>query len=131
MRNILILGAGRSASSLIRYLQNKSESENLHLTIADISLELAQRKTNKHSQSTAISLDIFDENQRKNAIEKADIVVSMPFTSTSLIGNAYSVPSVYYDPFFIISKQDRGANGLPLLSGKDELRQWIKSLKHK
>ena len=77
MRNILILGAGRSASSLIRYLQNKSELENLHLTIADISLELAQRKTNNHSQSTAISLDIFDENQRKNAIEKADIVVSM------------------------------------------------------
>ena len=72
-----ILGAGRSASSLIRYLQNKSESENLHLTIADISLELAQRKTNNHKNSTAIPLDIFDENQRKNAIEKADIVVSM------------------------------------------------------
>ena len=77
MRNILILGAGRSASSLISYLQNKSESENLHLTIADISLELAQRKTNNHKQSTAIALDIFDENQRKKAIEKADIVVSM------------------------------------------------------
>ena len=77
MRNILILGAGRSASSLISYLQNKSESENLHLTIADISLELAQRKTNNHKQSTAIALDIFDENQRKNAIEKADIVISM------------------------------------------------------
>lgn len=77
MRNILILGAGRSASSLISYLQNKSESENLHLTIADISLELAQRKTNNHKQSSAIALDIFDENQRKNAIEKADIVISM------------------------------------------------------
>lgn len=77
MRNILILGAGRSASSLINYLQNKSESENLHLIIADISLELAQRKTNNHSQSSAILLDIFDENQRKNAIEKADIVISM------------------------------------------------------
>ena len=77
MRKILILGAGRSASSLISYLQNKSESENLHLTIADISLELAQRKTNNHKHSTAIALDIFDENQRKNAIEKADIVISM------------------------------------------------------
>ena len=62
MRNILILGAGRSASSLISYLQYKSESENLHLTIADISLELAQRKTNNHKQSTAIALDIFYEN---------------------------------------------------------------------
>jgi saccharopine dehydrogenase-like NADP-dependent oxidoreductase len=77
MRNILILGAGRSASSLIKYLQDKSVTENLHLTIADISLKSAQQKTNNHSSSTAIALDIFDENQRKKIIEKADIVISM------------------------------------------------------
>jgi saccharopine dehydrogenase-like NADP-dependent oxidoreductase len=45
MRNILIIGAGRSASSLIEYLLNKAESENLHITIADLSAELAMRKT--------------------------------------------------------------------------------------
>ena len=44
MRNILIIGAGRSASSLIQYLLKKSRQENLHLTIADLSLELAQKK---------------------------------------------------------------------------------------
>jgi pyrroline-5-carboxylate reductase len=44
MRNILIIGAGRSASSLIKYLLEKSDAENLHLTIGDLSLELAQRK---------------------------------------------------------------------------------------
>ena len=37
MRNILIIGAGRSASSLIHYLLDKSVAENLHLTIGDIS----------------------------------------------------------------------------------------------
>ena len=77
MRHILIIGAGRSASSLINYLQDKSEQEQLHLTIADISLELSLRKTNNHKHSTAIALDIFDENQRKKAIQKADIVISM------------------------------------------------------
>jgi len=45
MRHILIIGAGRSASSLIKYLLDKSDSEDLHLTIADLSLELAQNKT--------------------------------------------------------------------------------------
>ena len=77
MRNVLIIGAGRSASSLIKYLLDKSESENLHLTIGDLSLELAQRKTKNHKNATAIALDIFDANQRKAEIQKADIVISM------------------------------------------------------
>ena len=77
MRTILIIGAGRSASSLIRYLLDKSEKENLHLVIGDLSLALAQKKTNNHSNATAIALDIFDSDQRQKAIQIADIVISM------------------------------------------------------
>ena len=77
MRNILIIGAGRSASSLIQYLLNKSVAENLHLTIGDLSLELAQRKTQNHPNATAIALDIFNDLQRQTEIQKADIVISM------------------------------------------------------
>ncbi|RTY85476.1 saccharopine dehydrogenase family protein [Flavobacterium sp. RSP15] len=77
MRTILIIGAGRSASSLIQYLLDKSEKERLHLVIGDLSLALAQRKTNNHKNATAISLDIYDNEQRKKAIENADIVISM------------------------------------------------------
>lgn len=77
MRNILIIGAGRSASSLIQYLLNKSEVENLHITIGDLSLELAERKTKNHPNATAIALDIFNQTQRQTEIQKADIVISM------------------------------------------------------
>ncbi|WP_298118514.1 saccharopine dehydrogenase C-terminal domain-containing protein [Flavobacterium sp.] len=77
MRNILIIGAGRSASSLIQYLLNKSVEQNLHITIGDLSLELAQRKTNNHPNATAIQLDINNETQRHAEIQKADIVISM------------------------------------------------------
>ena len=77
MRTVLIIGAGRSASSLIQYLLNKSVEEDLHLIIGDLLLESAQKKTNNHPNATAISLDIFDQNQRKEAIQKADIVISM------------------------------------------------------
>jgi saccharopine dehydrogenase-like NADP-dependent oxidoreductase len=77
MRTILIIGAGRSASSLIQYLLEKSEVENLHLIIADLSLSLAQKKTNNHPNATPIALDIFDENQRQSAVQKATIVISM------------------------------------------------------
>ena len=77
MRNILIIGAGKSASTLIQYLLNKSDAENLHLTIGDLSLALAQKKTHNHKNATAIAFDVFNETQRKTEIEKADIVISM------------------------------------------------------
>jgi len=77
MRRILIIGAGRSASSLIRYLLSKSESENLHLIVADLSLALAEKKIHQNPNATAIALDIFNTEERKAAIENASIVISM------------------------------------------------------
>jgi len=77
MRNILIIGAGRSSSSLIQYLLKKSDEENLHITIGDLSLEVAQKNTKNHKNASPIVLDIFDAQQRGIEIQKADIVISM------------------------------------------------------
>lgn len=77
MKNILIIGAGRSASSLIKYLLDKSDAEKLHITIADMSEELAKKKANGHPNATIVVLDIFDEIARRVAIKNSDIVVSM------------------------------------------------------
>ena len=77
MQNILIIGAGKSSSSLITYLLEKSDSENLHITVADFSLELASSKIQHHKNGTAISFDIFNEVERSKAIKNASIVVSM------------------------------------------------------
>lgn len=77
MRKILIIGAGRSASSLIKYLLDKSEAENLLLTIADLSEALANKKTGNHKNARAISFDVCNDEQRKQEIQQADIVISM------------------------------------------------------
>ncbi len=77
MTNILIIGAGKSSASLIKYLLDRSISENLHIYIGDISLENAQKIINSHTNATAFILDIFSEKQRKKAVENADIVISM------------------------------------------------------
>ena len=77
MRHVLIIGAGRSASSLIRYLLSKSNEENLHITVADLSLSLAEAKTHNHPNATPLALNIFDTDERRNAIESASIVISM------------------------------------------------------
>ncbi len=77
MKNILIIGAGRSASTLIRYLLNKSEEENLFLTVGDLSIEAAEKLTEGHNNSKVITLDVFDEAQRKEAVQNSDLVISM------------------------------------------------------
>ena len=70
MKNILLIGAGRSASTLIKYLLDNSGKENWKITVADISVELAKQKTNNHSNAHAIALDINNEEQRVNEIGK-------------------------------------------------------------
>ena len=77
MRNILIIGAGRSATSLIKYLLDKSETEKLALTIGDLSLENAQKLAGDHPNATAIKLDIFNEEERRKTVKEADLVISM------------------------------------------------------
>ncbi|UNY99491.1 saccharopine dehydrogenase NADP-binding domain-containing protein [Zhouia spongiae] len=77
MRNILIIGAGKSISFLVRYLLEKSEKENLFLTIADIQLENARVLVRDASNVELLKLDIFNESELKTAIEKATIVISM------------------------------------------------------
>ena len=77
MRNILVIGAGKSTSYLIKYFLDKSESENLHITIGDISSKNAKKLIGDHKNANAIALDVFDKVSRSNAINTADIVVSM------------------------------------------------------
>ena len=76
-RKILIFGAGKSASFLIKYLLDKSAQENLEIIIADISLENAQKLAQDHVRSKIVQLDILNTKERKAEIEKSDIVVSM------------------------------------------------------
>jgi len=77
MRNILIIGAGKSSSSLIKYLLDKSSEENLHLVVGDLSIEDINKRIQKHQNLTIIQLDVFNKTQRESAIKKADIVIPM------------------------------------------------------
>lgn len=77
MKNILILGAGLSASSLIRYLLDNSASNGWHLNIVDQDISLAQKKIGNSPHGTALSFNALDPIERKPWIEKADLVISM------------------------------------------------------
>lgn len=77
MRNILIVGAGKSTGVLINYLLKKAESENLFITIGDLIKENAEKVAGNHSHSKAIHLDIFKKEEREQAVQAADLVISM------------------------------------------------------
>lgn len=77
MRKILIIGAGKSASYLIKYLLDKSEVEKLHITIGDLNVENAKKLVDNHANTEVIHLDVFNEESRTIAVKNADIVVSM------------------------------------------------------
>jgi saccharopine dehydrogenase (NAD+, L-glutamate forming) len=77
MRKILIIGAGKSTSSLVRYLNEKSSTHNVQITIADKNLEQAQKIAKGYDKVEVRSLDIFNTSDRENAVKSADIVVSM------------------------------------------------------
>lgn len=77
MRKILVIGAGKSASFLIKYLLDKSTEENLHIIVGDINIQNARQLINNHENGQAINLDVFSSHSRHDAIENADIVISM------------------------------------------------------
>ena len=77
MRKILIIGAGKSASYLVKYFLDKSISEKLDITIGDLDLSNAKKWIKNNENARTLKLDIFNEQDRKNAIGNSDIVVSM------------------------------------------------------
>ncbi|MDA9552755.1 saccharopine dehydrogenase NADP-binding domain-containing protein [Flavobacteriaceae bacterium] len=77
MRNILVIGAGKSTSYLIKYFIDKADTENLHLTIGDIDVQKAKEITGNNPNVDVIFLDVFDKESRGNAVKNSDIVVSM------------------------------------------------------
>ena len=77
MKKILVIGAGRSAVTLIKYLLDNSVANNWQVTVADFSIELAEKAVGNHENGKAIFFNVTDDKQRENEIINADIVISM------------------------------------------------------
>ena len=77
MKEILVIGAGRSAVTLIDYLLKESLNQNWTVTIADYNLNLAKAVSSNHQNSRPIFFDINNKKQREREINQSDIVVSM------------------------------------------------------
>jgi saccharopine dehydrogenase-like NADP-dependent oxidoreductase len=77
MKQILLFGAGKSATVLIDYLLENAATGNWELTVIDANIELAKSKINNSPYGFAFSFDIMDKEKRAEQISKTDIVISM------------------------------------------------------
>jgi saccharopine dehydrogenase-like NADP-dependent oxidoreductase len=77
MTNILVFGAGKSSSYLIRYLLEHASKYFWQVTVADANINAALERIGDHSFGTATQLDIHEDILRKRLIDNADIVISM------------------------------------------------------
>jgi len=77
MTNILVFGAGKSSSYLIKYLLDFAPKYYWQVTVADSNLNAALAKIGDHSFGTAVQLDIHEELLRKRQISNADLVISL------------------------------------------------------
>jgi saccharopine dehydrogenase-like NADP-dependent oxidoreductase len=74
---ILVLGAGKSATSLIEYLQKKAVENNWYIVLADGDKNVAENKWNNAENGHAIGFNIEDGVLRNEYIKEATVVVSM------------------------------------------------------
>jgi saccharopine dehydrogenase-like NADP-dependent oxidoreductase len=77
MKRILVIGAGRSSSSLIQYLLQNAEQENWHIIVADLDVNLAQSKIKSSNRAEAIVFDASNHDSVSQRIAECDLVISM------------------------------------------------------
>ncbi|ALD21060.1 saccharopine dehydrogenase family protein [Hymenobacter sp. DG25A] len=123
MTRILLLGAGRSASSLIQYLLRYAPLENWQVSIADVNPAHLDPVLATHSAyAQAISFDVAEVEQLDVLVPAADIVISMlPALFHPLVAQAcvrygrHLVTASYVSPEIRMMEEDAQAAGVALV----------------
>ncbi|MEJ8757399.1 saccharopine dehydrogenase family protein [Pontibacter sp. H259] len=128
MKNILLLGAGRSASSLITYLLQQAPTENWHIKIGDIVVTHLHPILADLPCAEAIVFDIHNNEQREAEIKQADLVISLlpavfhiEVAKECLKQEKHLITASYVTPAFLELHAEAQAKNLTILmeSGLD------------
>lgn len=123
MKKILILGAGLSSSSLIKYLLDHSTEHSWKVRVGDMSLDIAKKKIENHENGEAFEFNVFNEQQRIEEIKNTDVVISMlPARFHHLVAEKcvefekHMITASYVSPEVKALDKDAKAKGLLLLN---------------
>ncbi|MBD2720893.1 saccharopine dehydrogenase family protein [Hymenobacter armeniacus] len=120
---LLLLGAGRSASSLIQYLLRHAPTEGWFLTVADANPAHLAPVLAAHSQyARAVPFDAADENLLEDLVAQADVVISMlpavlhPVVARACVRHGRHLATAsYVSPAIGELQEAAGAAGVTLL----------------
>lgn len=77
MKNILVIGAGRSSSSMIKYFLENAEKEDWFIRVGDMNLALAKEKVGANPRGEAFEFNALNKEERWAELLHKDLVVSM------------------------------------------------------
>jgi saccharopine dehydrogenase-like NADP-dependent oxidoreductase len=77
VRQVLVLGAGKSSPFLIAHLLELAARHDWFVTVADVDVDAARICVDGHPRGSAVAFDVNDANLRSRLIEKSDVVVNM------------------------------------------------------
>ena len=123
MKNVLICGAGMSATDLISYMLKHAEEYNWQVTVGDIAVETAKRKIGGHPRGKAVYFDCYDDALMERYIKDADIVISLlppgmhaAAAKIALQYNAHVVTASYASEEMIAMHEEAKEKGLTFLN---------------
>ena len=77
-----------------------------------------------NSSSNIIKLN--PELAAHHVVKKADLIISLPWTSPSVIGKFLEKPSCYFDPLNMLDPNDPASHGVKLIQSEIDLENWIR-----
>lgn len=77
MKQILVLGAGRSSIQLIHYLLSQAEEKQWRIVVADMNISLAQSILNNSAFGLAVELDVHNVKTLEQFVIDSELVVSL------------------------------------------------------
>jgi len=77
MKNLLVLGAGKSSPYLISYLIEQAQKQNWLIIVGDLDKDLAQSRIKGKDNARAVYFDINDTELRHKYISQSDVVVNI------------------------------------------------------
>lgn len=77
LKNILVLGAGRSSSALIKYLLSQAKQQQWMVIVGDLNERVADERVKGIPAGKAIHFNIENKEASCKAVQQADVVVSL------------------------------------------------------
>ena len=75
--NVLVFGAGKSATCLIDYIIKEAGTNGWQVTVADNDLALAKSKIKNQQRANAVAINVENAAERNELVKTSDIVISL------------------------------------------------------